>query len=89
VVALFQLIALRYTIEAIKWRVAKGRLHPVHRGVYAVGRPDLSREGEWMAAVLACAPTGVLSHDSAAALWRIRPHAASCGSQLEPASHRR
>ena len=72
VIALFQLVALGFTAEAIKWRVVKGRLHPIHRGVYAVGRPDLTRKGEWMAAVLACAPTGVLSHDSAAAVWEIR-----------------
>lgn len=72
VVALFQLLALGYTLEAIKWRVAKGRLHPIYRGVYALGRPDLTRKGEWMAAILACAPTAVLSHDSAAARWGIR-----------------
>jgi len=39
--------------------------------VYAVGRADVTRKGEWMAAVLACAPVAVLSHYSAAALWRI------------------
>ena len=71
-VALFQLLALGYTLEAIKWRVAKGRLHPIYRGVYALGRPDLTRKGEWIAAILACAPTAVLSHDSAAARWGIR-----------------
>jgi hypothetical protein len=38
VVALFQLLALGYTVAAIRWRVAKGRLHPVYRGVFAVGR---------------------------------------------------
>lgn len=73
VVALFQLLALGYTMSAVKHRVAKGRLHPVRRGVYAVGRPDLTREGEWMAAVLSCGPEAVLSHQSAAALWRLRP----------------
>ena len=30
-----------------------GTLHRVHRGVYAVGQPRLSREGRWVAAVLA------------------------------------
>jgi predicted transcriptional regulator of viral defense system len=34
--------------------VRAGRLHRIHRGVYAVGHPGLSIEGEWMAAVLAC-----------------------------------
>jgi hypothetical protein len=39
--------------------------------VFAVGRPELSREGRWMAAVLACGPGAVLSHLSAGELWRI------------------
>lgn len=41
------------------------------RGVYAVGRPELTRYGRWMAAVLACGPGAVLSHKTAAALWGI------------------
>src|SRR3954453_15499038 len=49
------------------------RLHRVHQGVYAVGRPDLTAHGRWMAAVVACGEGAVLSHDSAAGLWRIRP----------------
>lgn len=77
VIALFQLIALGFTLRAIKHRVATGRLHQIHRGVYAVGRRDLPRQGEWMAAVLACGESAVLSHQSAAALWRIRTENAS------------
>lgn len=72
VVALFQLLELGYTMSGIKHRVVTGRLHPVRRGVYAVGRPQIPREGEWMAAVLSCGPVAVLSHVSAAALWGIR-----------------
>lgn len=72
VVALFQLLELGYSMSAIKHRLAKGRLHPVRARVYAVGRPDLTREGEWMAAVLACGPECLLSDGSAAALWKIR-----------------
>jgi very-short-patch-repair endonuclease len=37
----------------------------------------LSREGRWMAAVLASGPEAVLSHHSAAALWLIRPDSRS------------
>lgn len=69
-----QLCALGYSAEAIKHRIGRGRLHPVHRGVYAVGRRELSREGEFMAAVLACGATAALSHDSAAELWGIAKH---------------
>src|ERR1700752_2084124 len=50
------------------WR---GRLHPIAAGVYAVGRPELSPHGRWMAAVLACGKDAVLSHRSAAGLWGI------------------
>jgi very-short-patch-repair endonuclease len=53
----------------IDGRIARGQLHQVHRGVYAVGHRALSAEGRWLAAVLACGPTAVLSHRSAAALW--------------------
>jgi hypothetical protein len=64
-----QLICLGFTPKAIKHRVRTGRLHPILRGVYAVGRSQLTREGRWMAIVLACGPEAVLSHRSAAALW--------------------
>jgi very-short-patch-repair endonuclease len=65
------LLGLGFTERGIKHRVASGRLHPIAAGVYAVGRPDLSRHGRWMAAVLACGSDAVLSHRSAADLWGI------------------
>ena len=68
-----QLLAIGFTAPAIKHRIQTGRLHPKYRGVYAVGRPELTRYGEWMAAVLACGPGAALSHSSAAALHEIRP----------------
>jgi very-short-patch-repair endonuclease len=46
-----------------------GRLHGVHRGVYAVRYPTLTRNGRFMAAVLACGEGAALSHFSAAVLW--------------------
>jgi very-short-patch-repair endonuclease len=66
-----QLRALGFSGHAIDHRISKGRLRPVFRGVYAVGRPGLTPGGGWMAAVLACGPGAVLSHDSAAALLGI------------------
>jgi very-short-patch-repair endonuclease len=71
VVARRQLLALGFTREAIRQRIWNGRLHPLYRGVYAVGRPELTQHGRWMAAILAKGPAAVLSHRSAAALYGI------------------
>ncbi|MGZ5321962.1 MAG: DUF559 domain-containing protein [Solirubrobacterales bacterium] len=73
VIARRQLLALGMDRSTIQRRLNAGRLHPVWRGVYAVGRPDLTAQGRWMAAVLTCGDGAVLSHASAAALWGIRP----------------
>jgi len=72
VVAHRQLIALGLSASAIHRRVKAGRLHIIHRGVYAVGRRKLTVRGRWMAAVLACGPDAVLSHRDAAALHELR-----------------
>jgi hypothetical protein len=69
-----QLIQLGLGAGAIEYRLRLGRLHRIQRGVYAVGHRAISREGRWMAAVLACGPGAVLSHRSAAALWGLRPN---------------
>ena len=66
-----QLIAAGLVPSRVAHRVAAGRLHRVHRGVYAVGHRALSHEGRWMAAVLACGEGAALSHRSAAELWRL------------------
>jgi very-short-patch-repair endonuclease len=48
-------------------------LHPVHRGVYAVGHAALPPLGREIAAVLACgSESAYLSHHSAASLWGLR-----------------
>jgi predicted transcriptional regulator of viral defense system len=70
VVARRQLRALGLGDDAIDLRLRRGRLHTVHRGVYAVGHAITSREGTFMAAVLA-GGDAVLSHRSAAALWGV------------------
>jgi hypothetical protein len=46
--------------------LAAGRLHRVHRGVYAMGHRWLPVEGRWMAAVLACGEGTALSNRSPA-----------------------
>src|SRR3954468_16569461 len=72
VVARWQLVDLGLGDDAINHRLAVHRLHPIHRGVYAVGHRLTTRPGTWLAAVLAAGPGAVLSHRSAAALWGIR-----------------
>jgi very-short-patch-repair endonuclease len=62
---------LGFSKMAIEHRIAAGRLHLISRGVYAVGWPELTPHGRWMAAVLACGDGAMLSHRSAAELWRI------------------
>jgi very-short-patch-repair endonuclease len=76
-----QLMAAGITKSAIDRRLACGRLHRIHRGVYAVGHWAIPREGRWMAAVLAVGggPSragkplerwgATISHRSAAELW--------------------
>jgi predicted transcriptional regulator of viral defense system len=72
VITFEQLLAAGLSPAGITRRVQAGRLHRIHKGVYAVGHRGLSREGWWMAAVLACGAGAVLSHTSAAVLWGMR-----------------
>ena len=89
VVARRQLLALGFGRDAIEHRIAKGRLHPIYRGVYAVGRPELTQHGRWMAAILAKGPAAVLSHRSAAALYGIAKQRSNATHVSVPAHSRR
>jgi very-short-patch-repair endonuclease len=64
-----QLLGVGFEPAGIRRRLADGRLQTVHQGVYAVGHPHLSWQGQWLAAVLAYGEGALLSHRSAAALW--------------------
>ena len=71
-----QLLELGLGSRSIEHRIQRRRLHPVARGVYAVGWPQLTERRRWMAAVLAwavlaCGEEAALSHRSAAALLGI------------------
>ena len=68
-----QLLDAGLTARQVEGWLRSGRLHRVHRGVYVVGRPELSDHGRFMSAVLAVGDDAVLSHRSAAALWELRP----------------
>ena len=75
VVSTAQLHAAGVAQGAIAWRVRHGRLHQIHRGVYAVGHSRLTQRARMWAAVLACGgvDAAVLSHRTAAAAWDLRP----------------
>jgi very-short-patch-repair endonuclease len=67
VLSLDELRSCDLSRDAVESRVRNGHLHPLYRGVYAVGHANVTREAAFLAAVKACGPTAVLSHFSAAA----------------------
>jgi very-short-patch-repair endonuclease len=69
VIARWQLLDMGFTRWAIDRMIASGYLHPLHRGVYAVGHRNVSR-GAWvMAAVLLYGPEALASHVAGAWAW--------------------
>ncbi len=82
--------------RALQLRTDAQRLFRVHHGVYAlVPRRLLSREGRWLAAVLACGDGAALIHRSAAHLHELRPTSRAridvivAGRMAAPARRRR
>jgi very-short-patch-repair endonuclease len=73
VVSRTQLLEIGVPAATIAGWLRRGHLHPLHRGVYAVGHAQLTREGRWLAAVLACGPGAFLSHGPAGQLLGIVP----------------
>jgi Transcriptional regulator, AbiEi antitoxin/Protein of unknown function (DUF559) len=90
VISLEQLRAAGLGDGAIKRRVAAGRLHRVHRGVYAVGHARVVGRGRLWAAVLASGgpEAAALSHRAAAAAWDLLPWP-SGKVDVTPLRHRR
>ena len=64
-----QLRAVGLGSKAITYRVATGRLHRQHRGVFTLGAPAATPLERACAAVLACGEGAALSHGSAMTLW--------------------
>lgn len=64
-----QLLACGLSAAAIDWRVRRGWLRVLYRGVYAVGHLALPPLAHETAAILACGQTALLSHRSATELW--------------------
>lgn len=72
IVARSQLLEAGVGRHEIDGRLRSGRLHVLHRGVYAVGHPAIAQLGRWMAAVLAGGGGALLGHHTGAALWLLR-----------------
>jgi predicted transcriptional regulator of viral defense system len=73
VLSLGQLTEVGMAPSSVRGRANARRLHRIYRGVYAlVPESLLTAKGRWMAAVLACGPGAVLSHQTAAALHGLR-----------------
>ena len=66
-----QLMAEGIDAEQIKRWLRDGRLHPVHRGVYAVGHVAPSMHGDYSGAVLAGGGGARLSHAPAAHVFKL------------------
>jgi hypothetical protein len=71
-VARWQLLDMGVSPGTISSWLARGELVRVHQGVYALRYRRVEPVARAMAAVLACGPGAVLSHDSALALWGLR-----------------
>jgi very-short-patch-repair endonuclease len=68
-----QLRRLGLSDSAIKHRVATGRLHRLHVGVFSVGHDLLSDRAVLLAAVMACGRNSALSHLHAAHVFGLLP----------------
>jgi hypothetical protein len=64
-----QLLGLGVGRGAITSSLESGRYVAVHKGVYCVGPRRDDPVSRAAAAVLACGPGALLSHESAASLW--------------------
>ncbi|HEX8156924.1 MAG TPA: type IV toxin-antitoxin system AbiEi family antitoxin domain-containing protein [Solirubrobacteraceae bacterium] len=76
IVDLRQLVSMGLNRSWVHVRVRGGRLHRIHRGVYAVGHEALTLRARLRAAVMACGDGAVLSHAAAGWAWGFVPEEA-------------
>lgn len=77
VVSRTQMRAVGVTDSAIAKALGSGRLHRAFRGTYGVGHPLIGEHARMMAGVLACGPSTVVSHLTAAQLLGLRDRSPS------------
>ncbi len=73
VVARWQLAKIGASRDQIDGWVASGRLHPLHRGVYAVGHTAVTWEGRAVAALLAVGKPSALTHRAGTVVYEMLP----------------
>lgn len=73
VVTRAQLLVIGLSRSAIDRRLHAGRLHALHRGVFAVGHAKVAAEGRLLAATFAAGEGSAISHATAADLHGLRP----------------
>ncbi len=72
IVSRAQLLELGFTAEAARWLVTNGMLvRHAHRGVYRVASTTVTRETQLFAALVWAGEGAVLSHVTAAWLWKL------------------
>jgi hypothetical protein len=87
-VTVAQLLSAGFTHSSITRRVARGVLHRIDTGLYAVGHATLSREARWLAGVLAAGDRAALSHLSAGRLCEVSRFAAPLTEVVSTRQHR-
>jgi len=88
IVSRAQLLAAGANANTIDRALRAGKLHLVHRGVYAAVAPELlTEEGHLVAALLAAGDGALLSHGTAAWRWRIIPAPPSVITVATPRRH--
>jgi hypothetical protein len=85
VISRADLLAAGLDTSSITRRVRDRRLHRLYRGVYSTVPPSMMRtEARRVAVLIACGPDAVLSHESAAEYWGMRPYSGAFWSVSVP-----
>lgn len=84
VISLSQLVACGFTPSGVQKLAKAGRLHRIHRGVYALSPAALPRAGNLLAAVLACGSGTLLASRSVAGHYGLITNSSSFIDVISP-----